>query len=59
MLVLTDYFTKWVEVGAFQQIRDIVVRNFVWKNIICRFDVPREIVTDNRSQFISYDFKNF
>ncbi|KAK0593633.1 hypothetical protein LWI29_020599 [Acer saccharum] len=59
MLVLTDYFTKWVEVGAYQQIRDIEVRNFVWKHIICRFGVPKEIVTDNGSQFISYDFKNF
>ncbi|KAK4848380.1 hypothetical protein QYF36_012250 [Acer negundo] len=59
MLVLTDYFTKWVEVGTYQQIRDIEVRNFVWKHIICRFGVPREIMTDNGSQFISYDFNNF
>ncbi|KAK1581994.1 hypothetical protein Q3G72_010826 [Acer saccharum] len=57
--ILTDYFTKWVEVGAYQQVRDIEVCDFVWKNIICRFGVPREIVTDNGSQFISYDFKNF
>ncbi|KAK0595504.1 hypothetical protein LWI29_007317 [Acer saccharum] len=49
MLVLTDYFTKWVEVSAYQQIRDIEVRDFVWKHIICRFGVPREIVTDNGS----------
>ncbi|KAK0600831.1 hypothetical protein LWI29_018793 [Acer saccharum] len=59
MLVLTDYFTKWVEVGAYQQVRDIEVRDFIWKNIICRFGVPREIVTDNGSQFISFNFKNF
>ena len=58
MLVLTYYFTKWVEIGAFQQVGDIEVRNFVWKNVICRFEVPWEIVTDNGSQFISYDFKN-
>ncbi|KAK0578575.1 hypothetical protein LWI29_012719 [Acer saccharum] len=59
MLVLTDYFTKWVEVGAYQQVRDIEVRDFIWKNIICRFGVPKEIVTDNGSQFISFDFRNF
>ncbi|KAK0585676.1 hypothetical protein LWI29_032207 [Acer saccharum] len=63
MLVLTDYFTKWVEVGAYQQVRDIEVRDievrdFVWKNIIYRFGVLWEIVTDNGSQFISYNFKN-
>ena len=59
MLVMTDYFTKWVEIEALPQVRDIEVRNFVWKTIICRFGVPREIVTDNWSQFISFDFKNF
>ncbi|KAK0604330.1 hypothetical protein LWI29_014567 [Acer saccharum] len=59
MLVLTDYFTKWVEIGAYQQVRDTEVRNFIWKNIICRFGVPKEIVTDNGSQFISFNFKNF
>ncbi|KAI9174582.1 hypothetical protein LWI28_019545 [Acer negundo] len=59
MLMLTDYFTKWVEIGAFRQVRNIEVRNFVWRNIICRFSIPREIVTNNGSQFISYDFKNF
>ncbi|KAK0570471.1 hypothetical protein LWI29_001714 [Acer saccharum] len=59
MLVLTDYFTKWVEIGAYQQVRDIEVRDFVWKNIIYRFGVPWEIITDNGSQFISYDCKNF
>ncbi|KAK4856809.1 hypothetical protein QYF36_021535 [Acer negundo] len=59
MLVLIDYFTKWIEAGAYQQRRDIEVRDFVWKHIIYRFGVPREIVTDNGSQFISYDFKNF
>ena len=49
MLVMTDYFTKWVEIEALPQVRDIEVRNFVWKSIICRFGVPREIVTDNES----------
>ena len=53
MLVMTDYFTKLVEIEALPQVRDIEVRNFVWKNIIYRFGVPREIVTDNGSQFIS------
>ena len=49
MLAVTDYFTKWVEAEAFHQIRDR-------KNIICHFNVPKEIVTDNGSQFISFDF---
>ncbi|KAL5551749.1 hypothetical protein UlMin_001925 [Ulmus minor] len=59
MLAVTDYFTKWVEAEAYHHIRDREVKNFIWKNIICRFGVPKEIVTDNGSQFISFDFKDF
>ena len=29
MLVLTEYFTKWVEVEAFHQVRDTEVKKFV------------------------------
>ena len=50
---------KWVEAEAYHQIRDREVKNFIWKNIICRFGVPKEIVTDNGSQFISIDFEDF
>ena len=49
MLVSTNYFTKCVKIGAFQQVCDIEVCNFVWKNIICKFGVPWEIVRDNGS----------
>nr|XP_016471930.1 PREDICTED: uncharacterized protein LOC107793997 [Nicotiana tabacum] len=51
MLVLTDYFSKWVEVGAFKQVREKEVRDFIWKNIICQFGVPKKIVCDNGPQF--------
>ncbi|XP_056688394.1 uncharacterized protein [Spinacia oleracea] len=53
MLALTDYFSKWIEAGAFQQVRDKEVCSFIWTNIICRFGVPSEIICDNGSQFIS------
>ena len=56
MLTVTDYFTKWVDVEAYHQIHDLEVKNCIWKNVICRFGVPKEIVTDNESQFISFDF---
>ena len=59
MLAVTDYFNKWVEAEAYHQIRDREVKNFTWKNIICHFGVPKEIVTDNGSQFISFDFQDF
>ncbi|XP_048619844.1 uncharacterized protein LOC125590348 [Brassica napus] len=59
ILVLTDYFTKWVEAEAYASITDKKVQKFIWKNIICRHGLPYEIVTDNGSQFISHNFKDF
>ncbi|KAJ9544554.1 hypothetical protein OSB04_024261 [Centaurea solstitialis] len=53
LLVLTDYFSKWIEAAAFSQVRDKEVISFIQTNIIYRFGVPSEIMCDNGSQFIS------
>lgn len=39
--------SKWIEVEAFIQIRDREVMQLLWKNIICRFGIHKEIMTDN------------
>lgn len=59
LLVMTDYFTKWVEAEAYPSIKDGQVKKFLWKKIICRHGLPYEIVTDNASQFISNNFEDF
>ncbi|WZZ78339.1 hypothetical protein YC2023_098911 [Brassica napus] len=59
LLVLTDFFSKWVEADSYASIKDVQVENFVSKNIICRHGVPYEIVTNNGSQFISTRFEAF
>ncbi|XP_022855637.1 uncharacterized protein LOC111376864 [Olea europaea var. sylvestris] len=59
VLAIIDYFTKWIEAKALSKIHDRKVIQFIWKNVICRFGVPKEIVTDNRTQFISTGFQNF
>ena len=59
MLALTDYFLKNAEEGAFAEVKEEHVESFVWKNIICQYGVPNEIVTDNGSQFIAKKFKKF
>ena len=59
MLMVTKYFTKWIKAEAYHQVRDCEVKNFIWKNVICRFRVPKEIVIDNGFQFISFDFQDF
>jgi len=47
LLVLTDYFSKWVEAAAFSKVRHREVVYFIQTNIICRFGIPSEIVCDN------------
>lgn len=49
MLILIDYFTKWVEVETFHQVKDTKVNKLVWKDIMCRFGVSFEIMKDNGS----------
>ena len=41
LMVNIDYFTKWVEAEPLTNITQQNVKNFVWKNIVCRFRVPR------------------
>ena len=49
LLIATHYFSKWVEVEAYANIKDKDVTKFVCKNIVCRFRVPHVIVTNNGS----------
>ena len=48
-----EYFTKWIEAEPVAQITTHKVQHFVWKNIVCRFGVPRRLVSDNGTQFAS------
>ncbi|KAL5552844.1 hypothetical protein UlMin_040245 [Ulmus minor] len=50
-VVAIDYYTKWVEAEALAKITEQNVTTFIWKNIICRFGVPRELVSDHGTQF--------
>ena len=59
LLVAIDYFTKWVEVEALSTITKAKIQSFVWKNIICRFGIPRTIISNNGRQFDSQGFKDF
>ncbi|XP_075662974.1 uncharacterized protein LOC142632463 [Castanea sativa] len=47
LVVGIDYFTKWVEAEALAMITEKNVRSFVWKSIICRYGIPRVLVSDN------------
>ncbi|KAK4397275.1 hypothetical protein Sango_1564100 [Sesamum angolense] len=47
LLVAIDDFTKWVEAEPLARITEGEVKKFIWINIICRFGLPREIISDN------------
>ncbi|XP_014498730.1 uncharacterized protein LOC106759872 [Vigna radiata var. radiata] len=58
LLVVVDYFTKWVEVEPLAKISTTQVKRFVWR-LICRFGLPRTMITDNGRQFIDKRLQNF
>nr|GEV59950.1 reverse transcriptase domain-containing protein [Tanacetum cinerariifolium] len=51
LIVGMDYFTKWIEAKAVATITSEHVKKFVWDNIVCRFGIPGEIISDNGKQF--------
>ena len=59
LLVSTDYFTKWVEAEPLANIRDVVAKKFVWKNIVTRFGVSCTLISDNGLQFDSKSFRRY
>ena len=59
LLMTTDYFSKWIEVEAYTNIKDKDVSKFVWKNIICRFRIPQVIIANNEPQFDNIAFRTF
>ena len=54
-----DYFTKWVEAEALATITEKNIWSFVWRNINCKYGIPRVLVSDNGKQFDNYSFRDF
>nr|GFB91145.1 reverse transcriptase domain-containing protein [Tanacetum cinerariifolium] len=59
LIVAIDYFTKWIEAKAVATITGNQVKRFVWDNIVCRFGLPREIISDNEKQLCDNPFKDW
>ena len=49
--VAVEYFSKWVEAKALRDITAGALQKFYWQNIVCRFEVPKEVTVDNGKQF--------
>ncbi|XP_073119830.1 uncharacterized protein [Henckelia pumila] len=59
LLVAVDYFSKWVEAEPLARITEEAVLGFIWKNIVCRFGLPRKLVSDNGRQFQGKKIKDW
>ena len=59
LVVGIHYFTKWVEVETLAIITEKNIWSFVWRCIICRFGIPRVLVSDNGKQFDKDSFRDF
>ena len=59
IIVAVDYFTKWAEAEPLATITEQKIHNFVWRAIICRFGIPRALVSDNGKQFDNAKFRDF
>ncbi|GJY93237.1 reverse transcriptase domain-containing protein [Tanacetum coccineum] len=59
LIVAIDYFTKWIEAKPVATITGNQIKKFVWDNIVCRFELPGEIISDNGKQFQDNPFKDW
>ncbi|KAL0379329.1 UNVERIFIED_CONTAM: hypothetical protein Sradi_3238400 [Sesamum radiatum] len=59
LIVVVDYFSKWVEAEPLSKIFEKEIIKFVWRNIVCRFGISRAFVTDNGTQFQGKEFKRW
>ncbi|XP_049377995.1 uncharacterized protein LOC125842709 [Solanum stenotomum] len=57
ILVAIDYFTKWVEAASYKAVTKKVMADFVRYNLICCFEVPESIITDNGANMNSHLMK--
>nr|GEX03307.1 reverse transcriptase domain-containing protein [Tanacetum cinerariifolium] len=58
IIMTMDYITKWIEAKPMATITGAQVKKIVWDNIVCRFGLPGEIVSDNGKQFRDNPFKD-
>ena len=53
LIVAIDYFTKWIEAEPLATISGRAVQKFLKESIVCRFGIPRVLISDNGRQFDS------
>ncbi|CAF3221850.1 unnamed protein product [Rotaria sp. Silwood2] len=59
LLVVVDYFTRWIELFPLRSTTSNDIANILTNEIFSRYGLPKHIVSDNGPQFVSNLFKNF
>jgi hypothetical protein len=59
VVVVVEYFSKWIEAKPLDTKNSATVQKFFWQNIVCRFGVQKVITVDNGTQFDAETFKVF
>lgn len=54
---MTECYRKWVEAIALKRATGPVVANFIRSNILCRFGIPKRILSDNSPSFVNSHVK--
>ena len=53
IIVAMDYLMKWPKAKAISNAKAETVAEFLFKEIICRYEVPDEILSDRGTSFIN------
>jgi hypothetical protein len=59
ILVVTYYFTKWMEVVPLRGMTHQGVIRFIQEHIVHQFGIPETLMTDQEASFMSHQFKDY
>ena len=59
LLVIVDYFTRWIEVFPMNVTTSTAVAEVLMDQVFARYGLPRYILSDNGPQFVSNLFNEF
>jgi hypothetical protein len=57
VLVVTDYFTKWIKTVSFKNMTHKEVIEFITEHIIYRLGIPQTLTIDQGTSFVSKEIR--
>jgi len=59
LLVVIDYFIKWVKGVVLFDVTGQQIVKFLWQNIMCHFTLPYTIIYEDETNFASKQVASF